>query len=183
MAVLLAGAALLDALVGHKDPWEGTGEHYRAVLAWTHKQGMDRLDKDNAATLKIIPWALRTWGFPQDQPEPAPDMGRWVGIDTPVFFRKTKRVAGLDEADTLVDAGTGGGLEVWVSVSLLAAAWARDHNHRVDERTETAGALRQQIDALRAQSLPFTLSGTRRKARYRLLPAEYSRVVLQRARD
>jgi hypothetical protein len=84
--------------------------------------------------------------------------------------------------DTLEDAADNRFDEVWVSVPALASAWARDRNHRVEDRTETEAALRQQLDALEAPSKVFAIVGTRRKARYRLLPAAYSRVVLERAR-
>jgi hypothetical protein len=175
MAVLRAGARLLDALVGQDEPWEGMGEHAQEVERWISSQAADLLGQDNTLTREILPWALRTWGMPQDVGE-EPEGFRFKGIGTPAYI---VHVEGGGTLDDPADED-----QVWVRISVLADAWARDRNHRVDPRTETTKALQDQIDAI-----PGTITkvrripGTRTTARYRKLPSEYARVVLERARE
>ena len=173
LAVIRAGSRLLDWFCGHEDAFEGRGDHSRAVEGWIEKQSKAGwLDRDNTLTTQILPWALRTWGSPTF-PQAGPDSGRFAGIDTPVFIRN----AGSEENWESEP-------EVWVSVSLLAASWARDRNHRVESRTETEQALKQQADALGSGAgKAFHLSGSapKRKGWYRQIPAEYAKVVVARS--
>ena len=173
MAVLRAGARLLDNLCGEKNPWDGTGQHSQLVDAWVGSQSGYYLEGDNALTTRLVPWALRQFGFPEAALE-GERMGRFAGIDTPAFVVNIDSEEGLDGS---------GGPRVWVSANLLADAWARDHNHRVEARTETPEALRQQLDALKATSRAFAVKGTSRRLRYRCLPAEYSARCIDRARS
>lgn len=170
VAVLQAGARLLDALLGHDGAWEGQGEHARRVDAWASANDGPLL-ADNTLTMEILPWALRTF-HAHDQPE-THSMGRFQNIDTPVFVRYSGEVT-LDNQ---------GGVEVWASASLLADAWARDKNHRVDARTATRTALMQQMErvSVAGSSKPFKIAGTGRNGRYRRLLPEYAALVLERA--
>lgn len=170
VAVLRAGARLLDALLGHKNAWEGQGEHAQRVDAWV-KDHAQPLNADNTLTMEILPWALRMFHV-QDQPE-AHTAGRFQGIDTPVFIKGSGAVE-LDGS---------GGIEVWVSAQHLADAWSRDRNHRVDSRTATPQAIQQQLDrVVRAgSSRNFRISGSSRTGRYRRLSTEYALLVLERA--
>ena len=176
MAVLRAGARLLDHFCGQENAFEGSGEHALRLETWIEEQDrLGWLDRDNTLTTQILPWALRTWGFPQS-PMAAPDGGRFAGIDTPVFV---KPVTGAWSGDTLGDEEE---VEVWVSVAQLAAAWARDHNHRVESRTETEQALKQQADALdMGKGKAFALTNSRRKGWFRVLPKAYGQAVINRA--
>lgn len=176
MAVLRAGSRLLDHLCGHENAFEGLGEHALRLEQWVEEQErLGWLDRDNTLTTQILPWALRTWGFPQS-PVAAPDGGRFSGIDTPVFVRP---VTGEWTGGSLGDEDE---VEVWVSIPQLAAAWARDHNHRVEARTETEQALKQQADALdMGKGKAVALTNSRRKGWFRVLPKDYGIAVINRA--
>ena len=178
LAVLLAGARLLDHLCGHGDAFGGSGDHYERVLEWANEQErFGWLDRDNTLTTQVLPWALRIYAFAQS-PSSGPEGGRFAGIDTPVFLKTT---SGADW-DGSYKLGGEEQVEVWVSIPLLAEAWARDRNHRVESRTETEQALKQQADALTLEKgKSFALVGTRRKGWYRKLPQAYAETVLNRA--
>lgn len=180
MAVLRAGACLLDDLCGHGEAWEASGDHARRVEAWIEQQALNGwLDKDNTLTTQILPWALRTWSFPSS-PAVAPENGRWTGIDSPVFVRS---VVGAEWDGTLT-FDDDEQIEVWVSIPLLAQAWARDNNNRVEARTATEAALKQQADSLlmeRGKSWALRNSIDRRKGWYRKLPRAYAEAVITRA--
>lgn len=179
MAVLRTGAALLDFLVtGDETSWDSTGEHAVRVEQWIAAENLNGwLDRDNTLTTQIIPWALRIWGYPQS-PLAAGDSGRFSGIDTPVFVKPV----GNTEWDGTLTSDDTENFEVWVSVPLLAQAWARDRNHHVEARTETEQALKQQADSLTMdRGKTFSLSGTKRKGWYRKLPKAYAEAVVTRA--
>lgn len=171
LAVLRAGALLLDSLLGHDGAWEGQGEHYRRVDAWAGANG-EGLAQDNALTIKVLPWALNLFDYP-DEPEVV-EGGKFGGMKTPAF------VEGDLKANQTGLPGSGGGPQVWYSPSLLAEAWARDKAGRVDLRTESQTALDQQSQALGGGQGKIFKMG-RFGARYRLLPAEYVDTVLSRA--
>lgn len=168
LAVLVAGAHLLDALVGHETPWDGTGEHATRVKAWADSVEANH-QADNTLTMEVIPWALRQYGMPAG-PVPA-EGGRFAGIITPAFVRG-------EWSDTLDNTA-----EVWISSTLLGDAWARDHNHRVDQRTATKDALGQQADrvCVPGSSKAFKVAGTGQVLRYRKLTPEYATLVMGRA--
>lgn len=170
VAVLLAGAKLLDSLLGHPGAWEGKGPNYSRVQKWATGAESPLL-ADNTLTMEILPWALRTFHV-HDQPESF-TMGRFQNIDTPVFVRFSGDV----------DLEGNGGTEVWVSASLLSDAWNRDNNRRVDSRTATNAAIGQQLDRVTVpnSSKPFKVAGTGRSNRYRKLLPEYAQIVLQRS--
>lgn len=170
LAVLRAGAMLLDSFVGHGDPWSGTGEHSRRVAAWcsSHEAA---LDQDNTLTIAMIPWALRAFDVP-DRPERVTE-GRFQGLTQPVFVKG-------DLESTFRPKLGGDPLEIWFSPSLLAECWARDKNGRVDPRTETRDALIQQGAALTGDSRVFRVTGAKSTQKYKLLPPVYLPVVLDR---
>lgn len=178
LAVLRAGAALLDYLVGHDGAWDGEGEHSRRIEEWATKgEGSTWLDKDNALTAKVLPWALAT--FPGSKPVEN-TMGRFQGIDSPVFTRANSRSAN-DEEGTLLGSDLPK-KEIWYNPQLLFEAWRRDHAGRIDLRTETKDALQQQSNALaRDRGKAVTIAGTGRRGWYRRLPDEYVDLVLRRS--
>jgi len=169
LAVLRAGAMLLDSLVGQDGAWEGKGEHYRRVVAWC-SQRTQVLDQDNALTIKVLPWALGIFGLP-DEAEVI-EGGKFAGIRTPAYV-----VGDLKANQTLEGEES---TEIWYSPGLLAQAWEREKNGRVDKRTESAEALRQQSNAISGEYKQVKISGTRINQRYRRLDPEYVQVVLQR---
>jgi hypothetical protein len=171
-AVMLAGAHLLDSLLGHEQAWEGQGPTVQAVRGWLGLQTTrDSLNSDNTLTLQILPWAISTF-HPTDRPEEQ-RMGRFQGIDSPVLVVRDPNAGDLLAADT----------EVWINTRLVAAAWARDHMHRVAVRTESEDAIRQQADRVceAGTSKPFKVAGTSRAQRYRKLSSLYAAAVLARA--
>lgn len=186
LAVLRAGAALLDYLCGHDGAWEGQGEHARRVEQWaTEGEGSSWLDKDNALTAKILPWAIRT--FPVSAPVEN-TIGRYQGIDSPVFIVSNSRRAPSKEGSLSDDSLPK--REIWYSVPLLSDAWHRDRAGRIDFRTETKDALQQQSNALgteaRSGSGPVPgkavmVKGTGRRNWYKRLPDEYAAMVFKRA--
>lgn len=171
LAVLMAGAMLLDSLVGHPGAWEGEGEHYRRVAGWC-SQREQVLDQDNALTIKILPWALRMWDYP-DEPT-ITEHGKFAGIRTPAY------IVGDPESNETLDGG--GGVTVFFHPKLLAEAWAREVGSRVDARTETSVALTQQANALGKATARANRKTAGIQIAYRGLPTEYVRVVLDRAR-
>ncbi|AZS10584.1 DNA primase/polymerase/helicase [Arthrobacter phage TattModd] len=169
LAVLRAGARLLDALVGHEDPWSGQGEHARRVDAWAGANGQT-LDQDNTLTMKVLPWALRAFNYPE-KPERI-EMGRFQNLISPVVVKgdlESLNRPGLD----------GSTVEIFFSPVLLAEAWKREQGFKVDTRTETQSALSQQAQALAAGHKLFKVEG--KAQRYRALPKEYLTAVLSRA--
>lgn len=159
LAVLRAGAHLLELLVGQEKP--GRGMYATEVEQWIADQNANGwLELDNTLTTQILPWALRTYGYP-DSPSITED-GRFAGIDTPAFYREPN--------------------ELWVSIPLLASAWARDRNHRIDARTETETALKQQAEALIEKGgRTWHISGSHHKGWYRRIPSEYVQPILNRS--
>jgi hypothetical protein len=161
-AVLRAGAHLLELLVGQEKA--GEGQHSRTVEAWIERQTLEGwLERDNTLTTQLIPWAIRTFGYPT-HPQTT-ENGRFAGIDTPAFTK--------NETDQT---------ELWVSIPLLAQAWARDRNHRVDQRTESETALKQQADALKTLGgKTWHVANSDHKGWYRQIPQEYIQPILNRA--
>jgi hypothetical protein len=168
LAVLRAGAMLLDSLVGHPEAWEGHGEHYRRVDRWC-TAGEQVLEQDNALTIKILPWALSVFNFPDSSDRI--ESGRYQGLIVPAFIK------GDHEATETLD---GGGVEILYSPTALFEAWSRERAGRIDTRTESQQALGQQSQALRAREKVIKVEGTSK--RFRVLPREYVRVVLDRSK-
>lgn len=162
LAILRAGAHLLEILTGQENPGEGT--HTANVEQWIATQELQGwLDRDNTLTTQLIPWALRSYGYPENAS--TTDHGRFEGIDTPAFIRNQ------DDQK-----------EIWVSIPLLAQAWARDRNHRIDTRTQSETALKQQADSLKTEGgKTFHILGSDHKGWYRKIPTDYVQPILDRA--
>jgi len=162
LAILRAGAHLLEILTGQENPGEGT--HTVNVEQWIATQELQGwLDRDNTLTTQLVPWALRSFGYPEHAS--TTDHGRFEGIDTPAFSKNNE-----DET------------EIWVSIPLLAQAWARDRNHRIDTRTQSETALKQQADSLKTEGgKTFHILGGNHKGWYRKIPKEYVQAILDRA--
>jgi hypothetical protein len=158
LAVLRAGAYLIERFLDLENPGEG---HITAQLEiWITEQAANGwLDKDNTLTTTVLPWALRTWGYPET-PTSHHDIARFAGIDTPAFVKDN---------------------EIWVSIPLIAQAWARDRNHRIEQRTESEQALKQQAEALVAGGKTWHIAGSNHKGWYRKIPTEYAEAVINRA--
>lgn len=162
LAILRAGAHLLEILTGQEKPGEGT--HTTNVEQWIATQELQGwLDRDNTLTTQLIPWALRSFGYPENAS--TTDHGRFEGIDTPAFIRNQ------DDQK-----------EIWVSIPLLAQAWARDRNHRIDTRTQSETALKQQADSLKTEGgKTYHILGSDHKGWYRKIPTDYVQAILDRA--
>jgi hypothetical protein len=160
LAILRAGAHLLEVLTGQ----EKAGEHTSRVETWIEAQKLHGwLDRDNTLTTQLIPWAIRTFGYPETPT--VTDGGRFQGIDTPAFTRNNE-----DQK------------EIWVSIPLLAQAWARDRNHRIDSRTQSETALKQQADSLKTEGgKTYHINGSDHKGWYRKIPQDYVQPILDRA--
>lgn len=183
LAVLRVGARLVDHLTGCGDAWSGSGPTARGLEDWIRTSGTGGgLPFDNTLSISVVPWALRTWNF-AERPLEGGEMGRFANIVTPVFVEQIGDGSGDGSVHTTLDGEMGVGVRVWVSSAALADAWARDRSHRVNQRTETAPAFRQQLDAMGAKSKVWAVGGSRRKMRFRALPDEYSAVVMARAAD
>ena len=172
-AVLRAGAMLLDALCGHDGAWDGRGEHYMRVQEWlAGGQGATVGDKDNAFTMKVLPWAIRT--FRDKNPEHY-KMGRYQGVTTPIIVKENSF---LDDDE--LEAPDALKWEVWFNIPNLAEAWRISHGGRIDKRTETEQALQQQSNALPGEKKRWVKKIDGRATAYRRLPDEYARLVLSR---
>ena len=160
LAILRAGAYLLEVLTGQEE----AGEHTARVESWIEAQKLNGwLDKDNTLTTQLIPWAIRTFGYPETPT--VTDNGRFQGVDTPAFTRNV-----------------GDHQEIWVSIPLLAQAWARDRNHRIDSRTQSETALKQQADSLKTEGgKTYHINGSDHKGWYRKIPQDYVQPILDRA--
>lgn len=178
LAILRAGARLLDYLVANDEAdevsaWAGEGDHARRVEAWIVGDGSTAIASDeNTLTLQVLPWALRTFNYP-DKPYAGE---RENDIDKPVFI---KNVNLKDMQETL---GVGGPEpEIWFSTALLAQAFEREHR-QVSQRTQTADALKDQANVLKAMSKRFKIAnGNGRLAYYRVIKGDLARRILERA--
>ncbi len=174
VAVLRAGARLLDSLVGHDDAWEGRGPHATRVERWlsgglTDEQGVAISTQENALTLEVLPWALRKWKYPDKA-----FAGEGLDMDTPVVVRKAVET---DEGMLFGDD-----IEVWFHPALVAEAWRKDHGNQVEKRTTTEAAFKDQAQALGAKSKRMKITnGGGRLAYYYKLPPEVSASVMRRA--
>ena len=175
VAVLRAGARLLDYLVRQDGAWAGDGLHARRVEAWLNgrlidSQGAVINSDENALTLELLPWALRTWKFP-DKPTAGtgPDES-----DTPAF------VKGYDpNAD---DDLFGPNVRIGFNCALLAEAWERHKHGRQERRTTTEAALRDQAMAMKFKSKRVKISQSGgRLAYYFSVEGDVARAVLRRA--
>lgn len=176
VAVLRAGARLLDYLVRQDGAWVGKGLHAVRVENWLKghlidEDGVAITTNENALTLEILPWGLRNWKY-QDKAY----AGERVGDpDTPVFLRKFDK---LDSGEILFGETT----EIWFRPDLLAEAWEREKHGRQEKRTTTSAALTDQAMALECpskQTKVVNTGGT--KSYYRVLSGEIAQSVIRRS--
>lgn len=179
VAVLRAGARLLDWLLSHEETaWEGSGDHATQLEGWLRENLVDEdgravASNENALTLEVLPWALRSWRFSQS----AMAAERDGDMDTPVFMKNRER-----EKDPTLFADSD--LQLWFRTDLLAEAWADHKRGQQEKRTTTAAALKDQADALkcgRGKQWKIT-NGGGRKAYYRVIEGELAEIILHRAR-
>lgn len=127
-AILRAGGRLLDCLAGHDGAWDDAGPRARLVDEFAKSQQNHRSESwDNALTLRVLPWALRSLGWPSSHRNLPP-----------VFIER-------DLDDEVL--GFGPGPVLWFAPALLAEAWEQERRGRIEKRTETAEALRDQARA------------------------------------
>lgn len=186
-AILRAGARLLDYLVAkdgdeHAEAWAGNGVHADRVETWIEAASSGGIaSNENSLTLKVLPWAIRTFNYP----EVAKAGERPGDLDAPVFIKS----AGL-RLPANVQAMLGheaeeeeSGPVIWFSTALLAQAFERDKHGRVERRTETESALKDQADAMHAPSKRWKIAGGGgRTAYYRQIRGELATRILERAR-
>jgi hypothetical protein len=179
-AILRVGARLLDAMVSRHESeldvaWAGDGRVARGVEDWiTVQSGSGSISAgENALSLQLLPWALRRYQFP-DKAYAGERAG--YDLDTPVFVRNF-------EQDSIKDKLFGGKTpEVWFNVDLLAEAWKREENGRVEKRTQTASALSDQAQALGARSKRVKVANSGgRLSYYRQLSGDVAIDVIRRA--
>lgn len=176
VAVLRAGARLLDHLLRHDGAWDGQGEHALRVERWLRlgmvdDEGNAITSQENALTLELVPWALRKWKF--DDAATAGEHGR---IDTPVFIK------GYDayiKSDQPLGEPT---VQILVNVALLSEAWREEMKGRQEKRTTTEDALRDQAMVLGFKSKRVRVkNGGGRLGYYFLIEGELALDIVRRA--
>lgn len=174
VAVLRAGARLLDSLVGQDDAWAGTGTHATRVESWllgtlVDSQGVAISTAENSLTLEVLPWALRKWKFPDKA-----YAGEHQDPDYPVFVRK------MDERNG--EHLFGDDVEVWFHPALLSEAWFHEHRGQSEKRTTTEAAFKDQAQALGSRSKRVKIAnGGGRLAYYFKLDGPVALSVIDRA--
>jgi len=163
VAILRAGARLLDRLTDD-------GGFDDQVGHWLDENGVEDTGNENALTLKVIPGLLRYCGLVNQ-----PTRDNLYKLPTPVLVRE----------------GPGGEPEVWVNTPLCAEWWRKVQGGRVVERTETASALRDQLQALgvhgggkrvRVAAIGYQAAGEPardEKPRYHRLPSDIGTKLLE----
>lgn len=169
-AVLRAGARLLDHLCGSRSAWDGYGMHAMRVEKWLSGKVEQNTQSDNTLTLELIPWALREWQYPAQ-----PTMGEGSRPHTPVWLEGWG-------SDTTLD---GEELRVWVNADLLAEAWRKSRHGHIEIRTQTASALKDQLQALGHLDLKqWRLQGGGRggpRTYYKAITGKLAYAVVERA--
>lgn len=166
IAVVIAGAWLLDRMLDPGLPTDQAGPNEQRVISWSttdQARSFSAGEWDNRVTQELVPWALREYGWPSS-PSGHP----------PVWIE--------DDPETLEDP------TVWVNCSGLADKWRDSQRGRVVERTDTRKAVMDQIK--RCQTYPRskiydTARGrqNRAQARYYALEGEVARVVVERSQE
>lgn len=184
-AILRAGARLLDYLVATDEDsagwaWDGKGEAAPLVEQWISEAEASGVgSNENSLTLEILPWALRTFKYP-DKPYAA-ETDR--DLDRPVFVQHKDRGLARTVQGLLGDpVSAEDGPEIWFNTSLLAQAWEREKHGRVERRTQTESAFKDQANALHAPSKRWKIANSGgRLAYYRSISGDLARAVLERA--
>jgi hypothetical protein len=166
LAILFAGAYLLDRLVDPSLSDSVAGETETIVGAWANTDAAindSAGEWDNRVTTEILPWALDNAGHPH----------------TP----RGKPAAWIQDDETLE------GPTVWVNCMSLASVWADKQRGRVETRTDTQLAIQQQIERCQrvAEFKMFDVvrgrsrGGGRQQARYWALRGEVADAIIERS--
>src|SRR5690606_37366779 len=140
------------------EAWTGDGVHATRVEAWIAGASANQVaSNENTLTLQILPWALRTFNYPE-----AAKAGERPGdLDAPVFVKQSglrlpanvQKMLGVDEAAPQE------GPTIWFNTALLAQAFERDKHGRIERRTQTESALKDQADAMHAPAKRRKITG------------------------
>lgn len=127
-AVLLAGARMVDRLLGEEGAWAGEGMTSFRVARWVEHQLEDTtFDGDNKLTLRVIPDV-----FGLDIPVP----DKFKGVPVPFPPCGIAEISGFE------------GERLFIQMTILSNVWeAWKGVHNVDLRTESRSALEQQAKA------------------------------------
>lgn len=176
IGILRAGARLMDFLISEDEDealeaWTGAGSTATGVEDWiTAYEEVNSVAGENTLTLQILPWALRTFEYPTAPVAPHDQFH----IDSPVFVKGMSTQAELGSDDN--------GMQIWFSPVLLAQAYEREYRGRVERRTQTETALKDQADVLNATSKRWKIGGGgNRTAYYRKIEGDVARKILERA--
>ncbi|MEV7826440.1 hypothetical protein [Microbacterium enclense] len=168
LAILAAGAWLLDQLVGN-----GAWAQER-VASWSSALAESTLEADNALTIAVLPWAIRRFG--ERRRTDALPLFRGKPVVPPVLVER-------DGDDTLTPP------RVYVNTALLADYWQQEHGdrHQDFDRLYSARAQSQQAGRVtvgRSDRVTVTFTsayGEKTRPTYGALKPEYAEAVLARA--
>lgn len=176
VAVLRAGARLLDHLVRQDGAWDGQGRHALRLEEWlatgghVDEGGTAVTNNHNALTLEVLPWAIREGNFP----DKATQSDERFRSDTPAFVKNFSFQGG--------SYLYGSDAEVWFSPALLAQAWEREKHGRVERRTHTEAAFKDQAQAVGGKSKRVKISQSGgRLAYYYKIDGDAAVTVLNRS--
>jgi hypothetical protein len=124
LTIMRLGVWVLRTLIDHESS-EWVDRH---VEGWVAEQLANYDPADNSLTMQLLPAALKRLGRP-GQPM-GPDTSRSRPA-SPVFIRAQKS-------------------DIWFNPTLLAEWWSDIHYGRIDQRTASAEALKQQANAIGA---------------------------------
>ena len=161
LTIIRLGCWILRELVG-RDSSEWIEHH---VEAWIEEQLIEYDPTDNSLTMQLLPAAIKRLGRPE-QPL-GPDTSRSKPA-SPVFIRPQQN-------------------DLWFNPTLLADWYSDLHYGRIDKRTASAEALKQQAKAIGAggkkgsERRYFKFSTGTGGANFWRLPDEIAKQVLKRA--
>ena len=124
LTIMRLGVWVLRSLVDH----ESSDWIDRHVEGWVAEQLANYDPTDNSLTMQMLPAALKRLGRPTQPIGPDTSRSRPA---SPVFIRAQKN-------------------DIWFNPSLLAEWWSDIHYGRIDQRTASAEALKQQAKAIGA---------------------------------
>jgi len=172
VAVLRAGARLMDHMLRLEGAWTIRGPNARRLEKWlannlVDSEGAPITSNENTLTLEVLPWALRKWKFPTK-----PLAGERGDMDTPVYIKN------YEPEDSLF----GSGMVLGFSADLLAEAWEDHKRGRQEKRTTTAESFREQAKALGWHSTQQKIvNGGGRRASYFRSSDDVARSTIRRA--
>jgi hypothetical protein len=171
-AVVLAGARMIDGLLGEEGAWEGEGPTSYYVNHWVEQQLDQRsFEGDNSLTTEVIPTVGGLGLQTVDSMGKCVDMFRGIPVPFPP--------CGIAEIAAFE------GERLFIQLTILANVWeALKGAHNVKQRTETRKALEQQAKAAGfvKTANPVRLPGRRDLAVQRLWVAPESVTEAMRER-